>query len=202
MARRAPVAACPGREFSCLLANFNGAARVLYTLGRDGALPRVFGRASARHGQPWFALLCLLAVGATVTTVFAVTSVAPLQAFGYIGTLVGYLFLCLYATAIVIAAIYATRTRSLSATLIAATLVGLAIIAIAFYYSFVPLPSGAYRVVVWVFAAIAAAALLGLAAAARLRPPWWQRLGTSEGARAGRLSARPRTCHFWLHPAT
>jgi amino acid transporter len=169
-------------EFSCLLANCNGAARLLYTLGRDGALPRAFGRAS-RRGQPRFALICITAGGAVVTTVFAVTSVPPLQAFAYIGTLIGYLFLCIYTAAIVIAIIHAVRTRSLGFILIAASLAGLAIIGIALYFSFIPLPAGGYRVVAWIFLGLAAAVLLGLAAALRSRPAWWRQLGRSGGAR-------------------
>jgi amino acid transporter len=164
-------------EFSCLLANCNGAARILFTLGRDGALPRAFGRASQRRGQPWFALACITIAGAVVTTAFAVTAVPPLVAFAYIGTLVGYLFLCIYTAAIVISVIRAVRTRALGPALIAAALAGLAIIGIAMYFSFVPLPSGGYRAVAWIFLATAAVALLGLAAAVRIRPPWWQRLG-------------------------
>jgi len=49
-------------------ANFVAAARMVFALGRDGSLPRVFGRVHERNQTPWAAVLLL--GGITVACVF------------------------------------------------------------------------------------------------------------------------------------
>lgn len=67
--------------FACLLAQHNAVARYAYSLGKDGALPRILGAAHARHHSPFVASLIVSAL-----EVAAIIAIAAGTAFDAAGT--------------------------------------------------------------------------------------------------------------------
>ena len=57
--------------FACSLAFWNTACRYLFAMGREGILPRVFGRTHATHKSPFVAAIALLIFCSGVTALFA-----------------------------------------------------------------------------------------------------------------------------------
>ena len=62
---------------AALLASHNATARYAFALGREGVLPRVFGRAHRRTHAPWVAGFAQSAVAAVVVGVFAIAGADP-----------------------------------------------------------------------------------------------------------------------------
>jgi amino acid transporter len=167
---------------SCVLAVTNTGARVLYTLGRDRVLPKAFSRVTARHGEPWFAVLLLTAGTLIAVLIFGLLPTTPLNAYAYMGTLSGYFFIAVYLMVIAMTLLRAFRIRALSGFLVAAGMVGAATLILAMYFSFVPLPQGAYGTVFWIFAALVGAGLAVAGVGGALRPQWWRNIAAQGGS--------------------
>lgn len=165
--------------FSSLLAAGNTSARMIYTLAADGVLPKSIAGVSPKTGAPKAALWIAMGITALTVGAYALTETSALDAYDYVGTLSGYMFVVAYLLATAIAVQYALRTHALRALLALAALFAAATMVITIYYSFVPLPTGAYRNVFWLWIAImvVASALLvwGIAA----KPSWFLRIGNS-----------------------
>lgn len=58
-------------SFACSLAFWNTANRYLFAMGREGILPRVFGRTHAKHKSPFVAATTLFVFCCIVTSLFA-----------------------------------------------------------------------------------------------------------------------------------
>jgi amino acid transporter len=58
-------------SFACSLAFWNTANRYLFSMGREGILPRIFGRTHATHKSPFVATLVVVVFCLAVTTLFA-----------------------------------------------------------------------------------------------------------------------------------
>jgi amino acid transporter len=67
--------------FAALLAFHNAGVRYMYALGRDGVLPRVFGRTHPRYGSPFIASAAQIAFTAIIVIIFAVSGVDVLVGF-------------------------------------------------------------------------------------------------------------------------
>lgn len=73
-----------------LMGNLLGTSRLVYALGRDGYLPRVFGRVTAQHRVPMFALIAhalpawLLALGGTFDTLALISGGAICLTYGLV----------------------------------------------------------------------------------------------------------------------
>ncbi|PBC69566.1 amino acid/polyamine/organocation transporter (APC superfamily) [Streptomyces sp. TLI_235] len=63
--------------FACLLAAHNAASRYLYTLGREGLMPRAVGRAHPRHRSPHAASLAQSTLCIVIVTAYAVAGLDP-----------------------------------------------------------------------------------------------------------------------------
>jgi hypothetical protein len=121
-------------------------------------------------------VLLLTAGTLAAVLIFGLLPVAPLNAYAYIGTLSGYFFIAVYLMVIAMTLLRAFRSRALSAFLVAAGVVGAATLTLAMYFSFIPLPVGAYGTVFWIFAALVAAGLAGAGLGGALRPQWWRNI--------------------------
>ena len=80
------------------LAAQNGAARMVYALGRDGLLPRAFGRTVHRFGTPAAALSAMLVVSVAMGLGFGL-GFQPLPAFSLLSLIVTLCALGVYALA-------------------------------------------------------------------------------------------------------
>jgi amino acid transporter len=63
--------------FAALLSFHNAVSRYAFALGREGVLPRVFGRVHPRTGAPWIASLTQSALALTVVGIFALAGKDP-----------------------------------------------------------------------------------------------------------------------------
>lgn len=74
---------------------FNAEARVMYTLGREGLLPRKLGRLHHQYQTPWISILVLsiLIVAIAIPLGFAV---GPFNVWAYLGFMIGLMFLIMY----------------------------------------------------------------------------------------------------------
>jgi len=81
--------------FAAALAIVNGGARILYTVGRDGLLPRWLGRAHPVRHTPVAAVttLCVLGLVSGLALGFALD---PINAFGFLGLLDALFVLLIY----------------------------------------------------------------------------------------------------------
>ena len=71
--------------FAVVIASVSAAARVLFALGREGLVPRVFGRAHATRQTPWAATLLVSAGAGGIGTIFGVLW-NPTQVWGFLGS--------------------------------------------------------------------------------------------------------------------
>jgi amino acid transporter len=67
--------------FIASLAGLNLTARMLFAMGRDGGIPRVFGKTHARYKSPWVGILTAL----VITLILGVTLGRNLGAFTFFG---------------------------------------------------------------------------------------------------------------------
>lgn len=164
--------------YSCFLGGANGTARILFALGRDGAISSRFGRIS-RHGQPQFAILVILGYVSVFVLIVGLLSRQQNDAFVNLGTLAGYYLFALYLIAVALAVILALRTRSLTAALVVAALIGAGTLLNGLYFTFVPWPQGVVANLFWTFVgtAVVAVALATWGKASNAR--WWKAIGTS-----------------------
>src|SRR5258705_7595780 len=81
--------------FSAALAIVNGGARILFAVGRDGALPRWLAQTHAARQTPiaGVAALCVIGLVAGLGLGFLLT---PIKAFAFLGTLDAILVLLIY----------------------------------------------------------------------------------------------------------
>lgn len=79
------MAGATGSAFASALGTSTGAARLLFTLSRDGILPRAMARVS-RHGEPTLAVLITVVTGAAGAVAMALAGVDGATTFGYWGT--------------------------------------------------------------------------------------------------------------------
>jgi amino acid transporter len=174
--------------FACTVASFTGAARSLFTLSREGALPVALGRAHPRWSTPHVAVLVVAAASLVLPVVYLVAgwggadAVARLWA-AYLATAVGgtYGYLLAYVLVAVSALVHDGRRKVLS------PLVGLAAV----------LAVGAVGYVVWGvfgsyaktlpegFAVLLAVGLIWFAGVHRRRPEHAGRVGTFTEVRDG-----------------
>lgn len=74
--------------FSCLLGLTNSQARILFSAGREGLLPRVFGRIDAAHDTPAVAMWSYVVFAAAIALGFGLFfGLDPVDIFGQTGTL-------------------------------------------------------------------------------------------------------------------
>src|SRR6185437_13266726 len=67
--------------FIASLAGLNLTARMLFAMGRDGGIPKVFGRTHARFQSPWVGIL----TGLIITLILGATVGRNLGFFGFFG---------------------------------------------------------------------------------------------------------------------
>src|SRR5947209_97851 len=82
--------------FAVSIASINAASRVLYTMGEEDLLPRVFGRAHPRHKTPHVAIGVIAPVIGIVPVVMLLTNVTPLNVYAYTGTIGTFGYMIVY----------------------------------------------------------------------------------------------------------
>lgn len=165
--------------FGSALGIMAGTSRTLYTLARDRVLPARLSRLHRGHATPVAAVGVLVVLYLVITVAGALAADAD-TAYGYLGTLAGYLLVAAYGIATVAAVVCAVRTRSVRAGIALAALVAVAGMVCVYYFSLHPFPTGGYGVVAWIFLTAVAVSVLLYVALRLIRPAALDRIGRSE----------------------
>ena len=165
--------------FAAANATINYGPRVLFTMAHDGLLtPRVTNTNS--RGAPYRAIWCYAIVWLAVLTYVLASGVAQGTAFGNLGSLAGYCGTLIYMFASIAAPVWAYRRGAGSLFIAAAGVVGTGVMALVFYYTLVPLPTGSARAFAYLFfGAVAVLFVIGIGAHL-FRPQYLRRVGATE----------------------
>jgi amino acid transporter len=82
--------------FALCLSCVNAGARVIYALGRHGIFHPAMGAAHETNGTPHFAVTVMGAIAFAIPTTLVMLGNAPLDVFGWVGTLAAFGFLVPY----------------------------------------------------------------------------------------------------------
>lgn len=165
--------------FGSALGVMAGASRTVYTMARDGMLPRALGTVSPRHGTPTGAVITLGVLFGT-GGVIGVLLITAQSFYGMLGTFAGYMLICAYGITAVGAGYCAVRTRSLRLGIGLATVLAILGSIIVLWYSFVPFPTGSDAVIAALFF-VSIVAFIGMYCYLRTRKPAvLARLGESD----------------------
>ena len=166
--------------FAAANATLNYGPRVLFTMAHDGLLPLATTNTN-RRGAPYRAILCYVIVWLAVLTYVLVSGVAQGEAFADLGSLAGYCGTLIYLFASLAAPVWAYRRGAGSLFIAAAGLVGTAVMAVVFYYTLVPFPTGSARVVAILFFGVVALLFITIGIVAQLaRLQFLRRVGSTE----------------------
>lgn len=154
------------------MASQNGAARMIYALGRERLLPAVFGHTNRRFGTPDIALTTLL-VAAIAIGLGLGFGYDPLSAFALLGLVVTFSALGVYFVAQIACIFFFSRRGTLHWLWHVAVPIGaMAVIGYLFYETVTPkqphpLNLGIWIAIAWAFAGVIVTALMSAAAPQR-----------------------------------
>jgi amino acid transporter len=146
--------------FSVMIAIYNSAARLLYTLSRERVMPTMFGYSHPKYRTPSKGILAIGAANLVALLIVVAAGWNVLNAFGDLATLSGYGLALMYIGALAaVALFFGRRLRERGSALQA----GVAVVAIiplgyVFYTFFHPLPPYPIDVYLWIFIGLLAAA--------------------------------------------
>ncbi len=92
--------------FACALASADGAARVLFSLGRDERLPAKLAAVHSRHHSPHWALGASMVIGLLIAAAFAPFTNSPSNVYGWSGALATLAVIIAYGMTSIAATIY------------------------------------------------------------------------------------------------
>ncbi len=165
--------------FAAANATLNYGSRVLFTMAHDGLLPLRATKAN-RRGAPHWAIWCYAIVWLAVLTYVLVSAVSQGAAFGNLGSLAGYCETLILMLASLAVPVWAYRRGAGSLFIVAAGALGAGVMALVFYYSLVPLPTGSTRIFAYLFfGTVAVLFIIGIGARL-LRPQYLRRVGATE----------------------
>jgi amino acid transporter len=133
-------------------AGVNAATRVLYAMGRNGALPRFFARTHPVHRTPHVATIAVSAFGVVLALLMG-WKWDPLTAFVIIATAVTIVVIVIYITVCVACAVYYRREKRAEWNVwLHGVFPGLGILAFLgpLYYQYRPLPAYPVRYANWI----------------------------------------------------
>ncbi|NIH80207.1 APC family permease [Amycolatopsis viridis] len=138
----------------------NSGARSLFTLAREGALPRGLGRVHPRFRTPHTAIALLGLVGFVIGLIGTVTSIGRFQWDVYVSVVSSYAYLFAYLLVAIATPLWLRRIRALTpGSLVLSVLATLGILYV-IYKNLVPAPAGAYRYLPYVFLVLLLAGLV------------------------------------------
>lgn len=161
--------------FACVTASVNAASRILFTMGRESAVPGPFGRAHHDWQTPHVAILALTPLVLLLPIVLVAQGTAPIDAITHIGTTGAFGFMLAYALVSLSAIPFVRRLGSLKPPTLVAGVCGAAAMAYVFYKNIVPTPPEPFDRLPYLFAVLL---LIGLL---------WYAASTVRGASRGRL---------------
>lgn len=158
------------------MASQNGAARMLFALGRDRLLPRALGHTNRRFGTPDVALTVLLAAAVAIGLALG-EHYGPLTAFSLLGLIVTFAALGVYFLAQVACIVFFWKRREFHIVWHGLVPVGaMAVIAYLFVKSEFPTPPHPLNLALWIALAWALIGLLNVIALSAFDPQRFQRI--------------------------
>jgi len=143
-------------QFACTLASINAAARVLYSMARDGYFHASAGKAHSMHATPHVAVLASAVLAFAPAAVLAATRVAVMEIFGYAGTLATFGFLFSYAMVSIAAPLYLRQQHALRPKHVAITIAALLLLTIPIVGSVYPVPDAPYKYFPYIYVGLMA----------------------------------------------
>jgi amino acid transporter len=133
--------------FACALASADGAARVLFSLGRDGRLPTKLGAIHPKHHSPHWALGVSMVLGLLVAGAFVPFTDSPSNVYGWTGALATLAVIIAYGMTSVAAAIYFWKEDIAKRQYyqFVPLLVAVPLLAFTFYSQILPVPPAPLR---------------------------------------------------------
>lgn len=128
--------------FACALASADGAARVLYSLGRDGRLPKSLESIHPEHGSPHVAVNVSMVIGLAISLAFYPFGVGPSDVYGFTGALATLAVIIAYGMTSIASAIYFWREDLAHGRFyfLIPTIVAVPLLGYAFYSQIIPVP--------------------------------------------------------------
>lgn len=152
------------------MASQNGAARMLFALGRDGMLPQVLSRANNRFGTPAVALTTLLAFALAVALGLGF-GYGPLSAFEMLGLIVTFSALAVYFMVQIACMNYFRRSKEFNAFRHGLVpLAAMAVIVYLFIKTEFPSPPAPLDLAIWIAIGWAVAGVVIVAAVSARSP--------------------------------
>ncbi|MFT4042629.1 MAG: APC family permease [Gordonia sp. (in: high G+C Gram-positive bacteria)] len=154
------------------------AARSLFTLAHEGALPKVFSKVHSRYRTPWVGVV-FVGVASLIFAVFATFSSAGRLVFdvygGYVAT---WGFLVSYLLVVIATPVWLYRIKAL--TPVRAVISGLAIVALGYVIvsNVYPVPAFPFNILPFIFLALLALGLAWYGYLRRTRPEVAARVGS------------------------
>lgn len=148
----------------------NAAARSLYTLGREGALPAKLASVHPRFGSPHVGVVVIGVLATAISLVFVFTGTGALTASIYTGTIAGFGFFTAYILASLATPVWLWKRRELTFLPVVTGVLAAAAMLYVVYKNIVPAPPSPYNLLPWIYLGLLA---VGLAfyAALRIRSP-------------------------------
>ncbi|HEX4046257.1 MAG TPA: APC family permease [Elusimicrobiota bacterium] len=144
-------------QFACALASVTAAARVMYSMSRDGFFPAAAGSVHETHATPHVAVAACAAAAGVAPLALLARGTAVMDVFGYLGSLATFGFLLSYALVAVAAPLYLRGRGELGAKGIASAGLALLFLAVPIVGSVYPAPDAPYNCLPYVFLALMAA---------------------------------------------
>lgn len=137
--------------FAVTIASINASARVLYTMGEEGALPAALGRAHRRHQTPHVAIWAVAPVIAVVPMIMIASGTTALNVYAYTGTIGTFGYMLAYLLMAVALPAFLHRRGEFNP--LSAGLAGVVVLALlyVFYKNVVPMPPSPYNLLPWIF---------------------------------------------------
>jgi amino acid transporter len=127
--------------FASLIASFNGVARMLATIAREGLAPRFLARHHPTRGTPTAAIYTIGAAWLVTVIIVVAINAAPLDVVDLLGDFAGYAYSVVYALICIAALVYLRRKRELTVGSALAAVVPVITLAYVLYNSVVPFPA-------------------------------------------------------------
>lgn len=165
-----------------LIGLVNSQARILFNSGREGLLPEFFGKIHPRHQTPHFAMWAFLIVALLLILGFGLLDgVAPLDYFGFAGTLGAIPIIITYMLTNLALPVYVLRHRRDELTIfrhIVLPLVGTLVLIFPLWGLVEPGQAWPFNIFPWVALGVLILALIYGAIVARLSPELTKRVGS------------------------
>jgi amino acid transporter len=165
--------------FGSTLGILAGASRTVYTMSRDGMLPRRLSRVGAGGGSPAAAVRAVGGFFGVVGVLGALLARAE-TSYGLLGTLAGYMLIIAYGLTAVCAGVCALRTGAARPGVMICTLLAAAGSVLVYWFCFHPFPTGAKAVVAGLFFAMVVAVFVMFWVLRARRPEALDRLGGAD----------------------